>query len=145
MAYRYYGSQQYIPSSILNNGYSNIYNTYPSIYQNSNQTKIFMVSSIDEAFKYLIDFNSVLYVFINETDNQIYTKQFDVKSGYVVFKQFDITEPIQDSTIPTVELSTPSAEPIPIEDNTLHIQVENLETIVSSLKAELNMLKEKLN
>jgi hypothetical protein len=88
--------------------YQNPYfNNFQPPYQAQHQIyKMLPISSIEEANNIPVDFNGTPTYFHNQTTNEIYIKQFDVKTGLASIQQFKRIDSLPQKPETSSELKT---------------------------------------
>lgn len=64
--------------------------------QQQNFSKAFTVTSKEQATNTPVDFNGLPTFFYNQNANEVYLKQFDVRTGSAIWKEFKTAEPVKD-------------------------------------------------
>lgn len=62
----------------------------------TNFSKAFTVTSKEQATNTPVDFNGLPTFFYNQNANEVYLKQFDVRTGSAIWKEFRTAEPVED-------------------------------------------------
>ena len=59
-----------------------------------NFSKAFTVTSREQATNTPVDFNGLPTFFYNQNANEVYLKQFDVRTGSAIWKEYKAVEPV---------------------------------------------------
>ena len=59
-----------------------------------NFSKAFTVTSKEQATNTPVDFNGLPTFFYNQNSNEVYLKQFDIKTGSAIWKEYKAVEPV---------------------------------------------------
>ena len=74
-------------------GYNPYYNSQPQQINPTQSYKVIPVSSKNETNSAIADFNGTPLYFHNQSNNEIYIKQFDIKTGVTTLQEFKRVEP----------------------------------------------------
>ena len=63
-------------------------------YPQQNFSKAFTVTTKEQATNTPVDFNGLPTFFYNQNANEVYLKQFDVRTGSAIWKEYKAVEPV---------------------------------------------------